>query len=276
MPLKKKQGQKQKQRQSQTVKVVVNLAEKKKRKVKRRVKRGGGGGSGMTEFQLRAPQIIYYQADTTGYMKPPSVAPSVLTPSPPAPTLMSSVLPPESIDVGVGRHGIEQIYSNVKEMDETLTEFEKKMSEYNRRPAFTEIRRPPKSMTEGLIEENVNFQTDIPVAEIVPKRTRRTKKEMEENRSMIKEDISSYNLRLAQFEPAFKPMKDIETSSIVSGITQSEIPTETENIYTSFKKDTWNDLLMRYKNLTGEKFIRRKGYLKEDFKKLVERMESEI
>jgi hypothetical protein len=94
---------------------------------------------------------------------------------------------------------------------------------------------------------------------------------------MLKEDVASTGL--AQFENTFKPkpFNFDEEGSIVSGITQSEIPTTEiiSEVTTSFRRNTWGDLLQRYQNLTGQNFQRRKGYKKTEFQTLVERMENE-
>lgn len=138
--------QRQKQSQKQSVKVVVNLAEQKKKR-KRRAKRRPVDG-GISQFQqLRQPQVIYYQQDTSGYLKPSSPPPSILSTPVRPPAFVNTTtnfgsLPEDAMDVGVGTHGIEEIID---------TELPLKPDKLGKQLA-QQIRSPPQSMTEGLFE----------------------------------------------------------------------------------------------------------------------------
>jgi hypothetical protein len=141
--------QRQKQSQKQSVKVVVNLAEKQKKRKRRAKKRPVDG---MSQFQqLRQPQVIYYQQDTSSYLKPEAPPTSILSPPvKPAPivnTINFGSLPENAMDVGVGRHGIEEIVD---------TELPLKPDKLGKQLA-QQIRSPPQSMTEGLFEGQGNL-----------------------------------------------------------------------------------------------------------------------
>ncbi len=137
--------QRQKQSQKQSVKVVVNLAEKQKKR-KRRAKRRPVDG--MSQFQqLRQPQVIYYQQDTSSYLKPTMPPPSILSTPVRPPAFVNTTtnfgsLPEDAMDVGVGTHGIEEIVD---------TELPLKPDKLGKQLA-QQIRSPPQSMTEGLFE----------------------------------------------------------------------------------------------------------------------------
>ncbi len=145
--------QRQKQSQKQSVKVVVNLAEKQKKR-KRRAKRRPVDG--MSQFQqLRQPQVIYYQQDTTSYLKPSSPPPSILSPPVKPPPIVNTInfgsLPEDAMDVGVGRHGIEEIID---------TELPLKPDKLGKQLA-QQISPPPQSMTEGLFEGQGDIEPEV-------------------------------------------------------------------------------------------------------------------
>jgi hypothetical protein len=160
--------QRQKQSQKQSVKVVVNLAEQKKKRKRRAKKRPVDG---MSQFQqLRQPQVIYYQQDTTGYLKPNLPPPSILSTPVRPPAFVNTTtnfgsLPEDAMDVGVGRRGIEEIV----DMDELPLKPDKLGKQLAQ-----QIKPPPQSMTEGLFEG----QGDIEFPDIIS--TKSTEEEIQE------------------------------------------------------------------------------------------------
>ena len=126
--------------------------------------------------------------------------------------------------------------------------------------------------------------------ELTDIKKRRTKKEMEEAKQMAREDIASINLGLTQFNPTnqLSLMKPTGSTNIIGSESGSESESESGfNVITPLttttalssltpltaRRNTWSDLLQRYQVLTGTAFQRRKGYTKQEFIKLIEKME---
>jgi len=130
------------------------------------------------------------------------------------------------------------------------------------------------------LEEFINpveTQTQTETIQVETKK-RRTKKEMEEARQMGREDISSINLGLSQFNPTFKtnPISLMKPNASTSLLENEPTPVNVITpltVATPNRKNTWDNLLQRYQVLTGTDFQRRKGYTKTQFQKLVEKME---
>jgi len=305
MPKKIKQKQKQTQKQNVVQKVVVKLdSSGQKIKVKRRrVKKQKEPEMLFDERyyrQLPAP-VIYQSTQQVPMLVPgqtpaPAPAPAPAFNPPPQAQMINQPMPsrPFLEDIGfIGTEGPVEILdmpTRAEQLQDFITptalkiysdEFSKSLDE--KAKYFKSLQEPMRKPF--LPAENLKFQMEninpdeIPVAEIVPKRTRRTKKEMAEAQQMLREDVASTGL--AQFENTFqpKPFNFQEEASIVSGITQpmSEVPTTEimSEVTTAFRRNTWGDLLQRYQRLTGTVFQRRKGYKKAEFQTLVERMEQE-
>jgi hypothetical protein len=302
MPKKQiKQKQKQSQKQNVVQKVVVKLdSSGQKIKVKRRrVKKQKEPEMLFDErYYRQLPAPVVYQSTTQVPLIVPSQGPAFNPP--PQAQMINQPTPirPFLEDLGmIGTEGpveILDIPTKAEQLEDFITptalkiysdEFSKSLDEKAKYfKSLQEPMRQPFFLSEAKTG-NIKFQMedinpdDIPVAEIIPKRTRRTKKEMAEAAQMLREDVGSTGL--AQFENTFqpKPFNFQEEASVVSGITQpmSEMPTTEiiSEVTTSFRRNTWGDLLQRYQNLTGTVFQRRKGYKKGEFQTLVERMEQE-
>ena len=173
--------QRQKQSQKQSVKVVVNLAEQKKKRKRRAKKRPVDG---MSQFQqLRQPQVIYYQQDTSGYLKPNLPPPSILSTPVRPPAFVNTTtnfgsLPEDAMDVGVGRRGIEEII----DMDELPLKPDKLGKQLAQ-----QIRPPPQSMTEGLFEGQGDIESPVgeeEIQEFSPRSKVQMQNRMEDLKSM--------------------------------------------------------------------------------------------
>jgi len=300
MPKQTKQKQKQKQSQNVVQKVVVKLdSSGQKIKVKRkRLKRSKKEPEMLFDerYYRQLPAPVIYQSTTQVPMLVPSQTPVPAFNPPPQAQLINQPMParPFLEDLGlVGTEGPVEILdrpTKAEQLEDFITptalkiysdEFSKSLDE--KAKYFKSLQEPMRQpfFPTGNIKfemENIN-PNEIPVAEPVPKRTRRNKKEMAEAEQMLKEDVASTGL--AQFENTFqpKPFNFEESASVISGITQpmSEMPTTEimSEVTTAFRRNTWGDLLQRYQNLTGTMFKRRKGYKKAEFQDLVERMERE-
>jgi len=304
MPKQTKQKQKQTQKQNVVQKVVVKLdssGQKIKVKRKRRVKKQKEPEMLFDErYYRQLPAPVVYQSTTQVPLIVPSQGQATPVPAffnpPPQPQMINQPVPsrPFLEDLGlIGTEGpveILDIPTKAEQLEDFITPTALKIYSDEFSKSLDEKAKYFKSLQEPMRQPffptgNVKFQIEdinpdeIPVAEVVPKRTRRTKKEMSEAAQMLKEDVASTGL--AQFENTFqpKPFNFEEEASVISGITQpmSEMPTTEiiSNITTSFRRNTWGDLLQRYQNLTGTVFQRRKGYKKSEFQTLVERMEQE-
>jgi hypothetical protein len=301
---KTKQKQKQTQKQNVVQKVVVKLDSsgqkiKVKRKRLKRSKKEPEPEQSMLfdeRYYRQLPAPVVYQSTTQVPLIVPSQGPAPAFNPPPQPQMINQPVPstPFLEDLGlIGTEGpveILDIPTKAEQLADFITPTALKIYSDEFSKSLDEKAKYFKSLQEPMRQPffptgNIKFQMEdinpdeIPVAEIVPRRTRRTKKEMAEAAQMLREDVASTGL--AQFENTFqpKPFNFQEEASIVSGITQpmSEMPTTEiiSNITTSFRRNTWGDLLQRYQNLTGTVFQRRKGYKKGDFQALVERMERE-
>jgi hypothetical protein len=296
MPKKQiKQKQKQSQKQNVVQKVVVKLdssGQKIKVKRKRRVKKQPESEQSMLfdeRYYRQLPAPVVYQSTTQvplivpgqGTFNPPQQTQMINQPVPVRPFLEDLGLigtegPVEILDIPTRKEQQEGFMTPValKQYNEQFVKSLDEKAKY-----FKSLQEP---MPQPFLPiGNVKFQIEdinpdeIPVAEVIPKRTRRTKKEMEEAKQMLKEDVASTGL--AQFENTFKPkpFNFEEEANVISGITQNEMPTTEIISNRSFRRNTWGDLLQRYQNLTGTMFQRRKGYKKAEFQALVERMEQE-
>jgi hypothetical protein len=296
MPKKQtKQKQKQKQIQKQNVvqKVVVKLdssGQKVKVKRRRRVKKEPEM-SFDERYYRQLPAPVVYQSTQQVPLIVPGQTPAPAFNPPPQAQMINQPMPsrPFLEDLGmIGTEGPVEILdrpTKAEQLQDFITptalkiyneEFMKSLDE--KAKYFKSLQEP---MRKPFIQdekfkfemENIN-EDEIPLAEMIPNRTRRTKKETEEAKQMLKEDVASTGL--AQFEPAFqpKPFNFQEEESVVSGINQNEPTTENISEVTKvFRRNTWADLLQRYQNLTGTPFKRRKGYKKAEFQALVEQME---
>jgi len=298
MPKKQiKQKQKQSQKQNVVQKVVVRLdSQGQKIKVKRRrVKKQKEPEMLFDErYYRQLPAPVVYQSTTQVPLIVPSQTPAPVFNPPPQAQMINQPMPsrPFLEDIGfIGTEGpveILDIPTKAEQLQDFITPTALKIYSDELSKSLDEKAKYFKSLQEPIRKpflptENVKFQIEninqdeIPIAEMVPRRTRRTKKEMAEAAQMLKEDVASTGL--AQFENTFqpKPFNFQEEASLVSGITQSELPTtETmSEVPITFRRNTWSDLLQRYQRLTGTVFERRKGYKKVEFQALVERMERE-
>jgi hypothetical protein len=205
----KKQGQRQSQKQNvkQTVIVRLDGEKKKKRKYRRRPRREPSDGVSSMERALPPPVI--YQASAVPY--------PVFREAPKVRTINEEPGRRQGFleDIGqVGTEGAVQIleppepeYVNLVEKPKPIPSefFSKKIQEF-------------RSMKEPMI----NWEQPPPIS--VP-RTRRNKKEMEEARTMEREDIASINLGLAQFNPL------LQSKGIHEGMPKTEPSREAEKSY---------------------------------------------
>lgn len=184
----KKQKQKQSQKQNVKQTVIIRL-DKEGKKVKRRSKRPRREPTeGVSTMERALPPPVIYQTSYT----PPY---PVFREAPKVRTINEEPNPKGFLeDIGqVGTEGAVEIlqppepqYVNLVEKPKPIPSnfFESKKQEF-------------RSMKEPMI----NWDQPAPIS--IP-RTRRNKKEMEEARTMEREDIASINLGLAQFNPLFE------------------------------------------------------------------------
>lgn len=207
----KKQGQRQSQKQNvkQTVIVRLDGEKKKKRKYRRRPRREPSDGVSSMERALPPPVI--YQASAVPY--------PVFREAPKVRTINEEPVQKGFLeDIGqVGTEGAVQIleppepeYVNLVEKPKPIPSefFSKKIQEF-------------RSMKEPMI----NWEQPPPIKQIEQVRTRRNKKEMEEARTMEREDIASINLGLAQFNPL------LQSKGIHEGMPKTEPSREAEKSY---------------------------------------------
>jgi hypothetical protein len=245
--------QKQTQKQENIQQVVVKLdGERRKR---RRAKKRQTKMLFDERYYRQLPAPVIYQSTTTipqlvpAYGPPPSPSP-LFNPPIPAPSIKPAV--PEDRpfleDLGIiGTEGpveIMDIPTRTETLEELLTPV----------PLASP---PPLELGSQII--------NIP-------RKRRNKKEMEEAQMMLREDVASTGL--AQFEPLFNMSNPFMNDENISQITTTAPLYEMGRPPASFRRNTWSDLLLRYENMTGVPFQRRKGYTKAEFQRLVEKMEN--
>lgn len=258
--------------------VIVQVGESKsKRRGKRRTKGGGRGGEQAPQMMPIQAPVVAYQ---TGYGSFPMIQGAPIkepfTYKPPA-EIGKSVME----DVGVGTEGFVSILDRPTKK-ETLGEL---------------ISPVPPEFFRASVPSDPAKGIYIPALSYKPE-PRQNETERSEAYKMLREDVASTGL--AQIDMPLEPFPvlterafadvpvkkfDEETSSVVSGITQSEIPTEPlysqEKVLKPPRRNSWNDLLNRYKKVTGETFIRpvgrRKGQIRpniREFQREVERLEA--
>lgn len=296
---KRKLKQKQTQKQSVVQKVIIRLdSSGKKIKRKFRIKKRSEPQMYDERYyrQLPPPTVIQ-----NVYQELPRPQPTPISIPKTIGTINPSLKITEFQDIGVGTEGFVEIldFPTKKEMmEEFITPVMKKEKKRRTKKEIMPIEDVEKE-AEMTRQEKINWDWEtinpsqqitpfqdvrkgfvkdiepIPESEpflIKPVRTRRTKKEMTENRMMEREDIASISLGLSQynaFNPQFvqKSISEREANS-VSGITTREPSSRiTESISDTISEisqvsigkrgmergRTWDSLLKEYEDKTGEK-----------------------
>jgi len=202
----KKEKQKQSQKQAQNVKqtVIIKLDKEGKRKKVKRRKPRREPSDGVSTFERALPPPVIYQGSYP-------VPFPIFREAPKVKTINEEPVPKGFLeDIGqVGTEGAVQILEPAEPQYVNLVEKPKKIAEPKPSFQYDYPVKPDKvgEELESLAEMIRNAgkpRTFIPPMIEAEKRTRRTKKEMEEARQMGREDIASINLGLYQFEPSFE------------------------------------------------------------------------
>jgi len=199
----KKQKQKQKQTQNVKQTVIIRLDKEGKRIMKKRKRPRKQPSDGVSSMERALPPPVIYQGSYPVQINPP---PTPNLPLQAAPTIRN-IAPPqtEMQDVGVGTEGfvtILDVPTKREQLENLITPVSKEEPSFQYDYPVKPI--PSDFFSKKIAELRAMKEPMTPPPPPPPPKTRRNKKEMEEARTMEREDIASINLGLSQFEPSFK------------------------------------------------------------------------